>query len=67
MIDNYNPQFAGKEDLLDSAPDIWPSLKRSIAKQIAESLINELSGRPSNHRKLIHEQIMNTPWIRKAA
>lgn len=67
MIDRNNPHLEGKADLLDSAPDVWPRLRISLAKQVAESLISELSDKPSNYRKLIREQIMNTPWVRKAA
>lgn len=67
MSDLADPHFPGREELLDSAPDIWLRLKKSLARQVAEALISELSGEPSNHTKLIYEEIVNTPWIRKAA
>lgn len=53
--------------MLDSTPDIWGRLKKSLARQIAEELINELNGVPSNCGKLIHEQVNQIPVVRKVA
>lgn len=56
-----------KENMLDSAPDIWRRLKKSAAKYIAEQLIKDLDGIPSNYGKLINEQINEVTFLRKVA
>lgn len=56
-----------KEKVLESAPNIWEKLKKSAARQIAEQLINELNGVPSNCGKLIYEQVNEIPVARKVA
>lgn len=56
-----------KNKMLDSAPDIWDRLKKSLARQIAEQLINELKGVPSNCGKLVMEQVNEIPGLRKVA
>jgi hypothetical protein len=53
--------------MLDSTPDIWGRLKKSLARQVAEQLINELNGVPSNCGKLILEQVNEIPVVRKVA
>lgn len=53
--------------MLDSAPDIWGRLKKSLARHIAEQLIDELNGVPSNCGKLIFEQVNEIPAARKVA
>jgi hypothetical protein len=66
-MDNTNRLCAGiKEKILDAAPDIWQRLKKSISRQIAEQLIKELNGVPSNCGKLIHEQVNEVTFLRKA-
>ena len=67
MTDFANPLLPGKDELLASAPNIWPELRKALARQIAEALVRELSGEPSNRAKLIAEELMNTPWVRQAA
>ena len=56
-----------KNNFLDSAPDIWDRLNKSLSRQIAEQLIYELNGVPSNCGKLIFEQVNNIPVVRKVA
>lgn len=56
-----------KEKLLNSAPDIWDRLRKSLAKQIAEELINELNGVPSICGKIIIEQADEMPEVRRVA
>jgi hypothetical protein len=56
-----------KDKMLESAPDIWERLKKSAAKRIAEQLVNELNGLPSNCGKLIYEQVNEIPVTRKVA
>lgn len=53
--------------MLDSTPDIWGRLKKSLARQIAEQLVNELNGVPSNCGKLIIEQVNEISATRKVA
>lgn len=56
-----------KNKMLDSAPDIFDKLKKAAAKKLAEQLINELNGIPSNCGKLVFEQSINVPILRKVA
>jgi hypothetical protein len=56
-----------KNKILDSAPDIWEKLKKSAARYIAEQLIKEINGVPSNCGKLIFEQVNEIPVVRKVA
>lgn len=56
-----------KDTILDTAPDIWQELKKSVARQIAEQLIAELDGVPSNFGKLIQEQRNEVAMIRRVA
>lgn len=67
MCDFSNISNDDKNKLLDSAPDIWGKLKKSLAKQIAEQLINELNGVPSNCGKLVIEQANEFSITRKVA
>lgn len=67
-MSNFSDIF--KDDInkmLESTPDIWGRLKKSLATQIAEQLINELNGVPSNCGKLIIEQVNEIPVARKVA
>lgn len=67
-MSNFNHTFNDDiNKMLDSAPDIWGGLKKSLARQIAEQLINELNGVPSNCGKLILEQVNEIPVVRKVA
>lgn len=56
-----------KDRSLSAAPDIWDRLKKSAAKRIAEQLIEELNGVPSNCSKLVFEQVTNIPMKGKVA
>lgn len=56
-----------KNTILDTAPDIWQELKKSVSRQIAEQLIAELDGVPSNFGKLIQEQRNEVAMIRRVA
>lgn len=56
-----------KDKILDSAPDIWERLKKSAAGYIAEQLMKEINGVPSNCGKLIFEQVNEIPVVRKVA
>lgn len=67
-MDNMDKLCAGiKDRILGSAPDIWQRLKKSVSRQIAEQLIKELNGAPSNCGKLIHEKVNEITFLRKAA
>lgn len=67
MWDLSSISMEDKNKFLDSAPDIWGRLKNSISKKIAEQLIEELNGVPSNCGKLVSEQVNEIPGIRKVA
>lgn len=67
MCDFRNISNDDINKFLDSAPDIWIRLKKSLARQIAEQLINELNGVPSNCGKLIFEQVNEILVARKVA
>lgn len=56
-----------KDRILDSTPDIWQRLKKSAARKVAEQLINELSGVPSNCGKLVYEQVNEQPVTGRVA
>jgi hypothetical protein len=67
-MSNFNDIFNDDiNKMLESTPDIWGRLKKSLARQIAEELINELNGVPSNCGKLIFEQVNEIPVVRKVA
>jgi hypothetical protein len=67
-MSNFNDIFNDDiNKMLDSTPDIWGRLKKSLARQVAEQLINELNGVPSNCGKLILEQVNEIPVVRKVA
>jgi hypothetical protein len=67
MSDFYDIFNDDINKMLDSTPDIWGRLKKSLARQVAEQLINELNGVPSNCGKLILEQVNEIPVVRKVA
>ncbi len=67
MCDFSNISDDDINKLLDSAPDICGRIKKSLARQIAEQLIYELNGVPSNCGKLIFEQVNEIPVARKVA
>jgi len=67
-MNDFSDNFkADINKILNSTPDIWCRLKKSLARQIAEQLINELNGVPSNCGKLIIEQVNEIPVARKVA
>lgn len=56
-----------KDSFLNSAPDIWEKIRQSAIRQIAEQLIDDLNGIPSNCGKLVYEQVNEIPVIRRVA
>lgn len=56
-----------KEKIQDSVPDIWERIKKSATRRIAEQLLDDLNGVPSNCGKLIYEQVNEIHVTRRVA